>query len=413
MLNLNRIRESRGIQNVSNRKPLSDLISESYELLYNCESPKLRTLLEAHIKDIRENPNERTYLNNNLNTLRKLIESEGISDPRVEVSGDTDLDIDTEMKEITDIEVKDPEEDETQSRDEKTENAVDTSTTDVVRESRHASKEQFRVFCENANGKIFQKNLRKVTSMNESTNKFDLKESLSLYKAANSLMTQMAIELEHNQQFNETFAVCSSVLGKTLTALRESIISQESIPASVVESLSKFSKALREDDEIDDFIDWVDSEYEEDLPAEDETADGEEAPVEDEECPVENLINAIADEEVPAEAVTDVVDAVVSDEEVATDSPVEDQVQELSEEEKEDIKKYLCILRGCEEDSEEADAEPTEEELDALEERLTLRRANECGDPVSLRMRKKEKGEESKKVEESAAPRSLKSKKGK
>ena len=71
MLNLNRIRESRGIQNVSNRKPLSDLISESYELLYNCESPKLRTLLEAHIKDIRENPNERTYLNNNLNDIEK------------------------------------------------------------------------------------------------------------------------------------------------------------------------------------------------------------------------------------------------------------------------------------------------------------------------------------------------------
>ena len=58
MLDLSRIRESRKIRSVSIRKPISDIISESYELLYQCENPKIRTLIEAHIENIRETPKE-------------------------------------------------------------------------------------------------------------------------------------------------------------------------------------------------------------------------------------------------------------------------------------------------------------------------------------------------------------------
>lgn len=391
MLDLSRIRESRKIRSVSIRKPISDIISESYELLYQCENQKIRTLIEAHIENIRETPKELTALANNLYTLQKLVENDGITDPRVEVKGDTDLDIDTEMKQVTDIEAKEPEEHETETREKKTETAIETSTTNPVEESKklRADKSQFKKFSENSKGKVFLKNLKKST-LNESSTVFNLDESVSLYKASNSMMTQLAIELEHNHAFMETFSVLSKVLGTTLTSLCESIRSSEPIPTKVRESLSRFSKALTEDDEIDDFIDWVDDEYPSD----------EEEPSEDGEVSTEDVVDTVVDqidtvpEEEVSDVVSDVVDQIVADTPV-DETPIEDQVADLTDEEAEDLKKYLCILRGCAEDSEEAAAEPTEDEVDALEERLMTRRSRrECDSPMSMKTIKKPKPEE-------------------
>lgn len=397
MLDLSRIRESRKIRSVSIRKPISDIISESYELLYQCENPKIRTLIEAHIENIRETPKELTALSNNLYTLQKLVENDGITDPRVEVKGDTDLDIDTEMKQVTDIEAKEPEEHETETREKKTETAVETSTTNPMGESKklHADKSQFKKFSENSKGKVFLKNLKKST-LNESSTVFNLDESVSLYKASNSMMTQLAIELEHNHSFMETFSVLSQVLGTTLTSLCESIRSSEPIPTKVRESLSRFSKALTEDDEIDDFIDWVDDEYTSD---EEPQEDGEE-PSEDGEVSTEDVVDTVVDQidtipdEEVSDVVSDVVDQLVADTPV-DETPIEDQVADLTDEEAEDLKKYLCILRGCAEDSEEAADEPTEDEVDALEERLMTRRSRrECDSPKSMKTIKKPKPEE-------------------
>ena len=389
MLDLSRIRESRKIRSVSIRKPISDIISESYELLYQCENPKIRTLIEAHIENIRETPKELTALANNLYTLQKLVENDGITDPRVEVKGDTDLDIDTEMKQVTDIEAKEPEDHETETREKKTETAVKTSTTNPMGESKklHVDKSQFKKFSENSKGKVFLKNLKKST-LNESSTVFNLDESVSLYKASNSMMTQLAIELEHNHAFMETFSVLSKVLGTTLTSLCESIRSSEPIPTKVRESLSRFSKALTEDDEIDDFIEWVDDEY----PSDEEPSDDGEVSTEDVIDTVVDQIDTVPDEEV-SDVVSDVVDQLVADAPV-DETPLEDQVSDLTDEEAEDLKKYLCILRGCAEDSEEAAAEPTEDELDALEERVMTRRSRECDSPKSMKTIKKPKPEE-------------------
>lgn len=398
MLDLSRIRESHKIRSVSIRKPISDIISESYELLYQCENQKIRTLIEAHIENIRETPKELTALANNLYTLQKLVENEGITDPRVEVKGDTDLDIDTEMKQVTDIEAKEPEEHETETREKKTETAVETSTTNPMGESKklHADKSQFKKFSENSKGKVFLKNLKKST-LNESSTVFNLDESVSLYKASNSMMTQLAIELEHNHAFMETFSVLSKVLGTTLTSLCESIRSSEPIPTKVRESLSRFSKALTEDDEIDDFIEWVDDEYPsgEEEPSDDGEESSEDGGVSTEDVvdTVVDQIDTVPDEEV-SDVVSDVVDQLVADAPV-DETPIEDQVSDLTDEEAEDLKKYLCILRGCAEDSEEAAAEPTEDEVDALEERLMTRRSRrECDSPKSMKTVKKTKPEE-------------------
>lgn len=387
MLDLSRIRESRKIRSVSIRKPISDIISESYELLYQCENQKIRKLIEAHIENIRETPKELTALANNLYTLQRLVENDGITDPRVEVKGDTDLDIDTEMKQVTDIEAEEPEEHETETREQKTDTAIETSTTNPMEESKklHADKSQFKKFSENSKGKVFLKNLKKST-LKESSTVFNLDESVSLYKASNSMMTQLAIELEHNHAFMETFSVLSKVLGTTLTSLCESIRSSKPIPTKVRESLSRFSKALTEDDEIDDFIDWVDDEYSSD----EEPAEDEEVSTEDVVDTVVGQIDTVPDEEV-SDVVSDVVDQLVADAPV-DETPIEDQVSDLTDEEAEDLKKYLCILRGCAEDSEEAAAEPTEDEVDALEERLMTRRSRrECDSPKSMKTIKKPK----------------------
>lgn len=396
MLDLSRIRESRKIKSVSIRKPLSDIISESYELLYKCENEKVRKLIEAHIENVRETPHELTALSNNLHTLTKLVENEGITDNRIEVEGDTDLDIDNEMREITDLEATEPETHETETREEKTETAIGVSDT-TVKESKNpkVSREQFKKFAENSKGKVFLKNLQKSTSLTESSKVFNLQESVGLYKAANSMMTQMAIELEHNHSFMETFSACSKVLGRSLSQLLESICQSNPVPASVNETLSKFSSALREDEEIDDFIDWVDEEY----PAEDDWADengeGADAPEINPQQVADDVLSTVPEEEVP-EVVNDIVDQVIDDESVDTETPVEEQVEDLTDEEQQDLRKFLCILRGCEEDSEEAQTEPTEEEVDALEERLlTMRSMKECDSGrKSLRTVKKAKPQE-------------------
>ena len=388
MLDLSRIRESRKIRSVSIRKPISDIISESYELLYQCENQKIRKLIEAHIENIRETPKELTALSNNLYTLKKLVENEGITDPRVGVEGGTDLDIDAEMKQVTDIEAKEPEEHETETREEKTKTALATSITNPVKESKklHVSKSQLKKFSENSKGKVFLKNLKK-SMLNENSTVFNLDESVSLYKASNSMMTQLAIELEHNHAFMETFSVLSKVLGTTLTSLCESIRSSKPIPSKVRESLSRFSKALTEDDEIDDFIDWVDDEYTSD---EEEPSEDGEVSTEDVVDTVVDQIDTVPDEEV-SDVVSDVVDQLVADAPV-DETPLEDQVSDLTDEEAEDLKKYLCILRGCDEDSKEAAAEPTEDELDALEERVMTRRSRrESNSPKSMKTIKKPK----------------------
>ena len=388
MLDLSRIRESRKIRSVSIRKPISDIISESYELLYQCENQKIRKLIEAHIENIRETPKELTALSNNLYTLKKLVENEGITDPRVGVEGGTDLDIDAEMKQVTDIEAKEPEEHETETREEKTKTALATSITNPVKESKklHVSKSQLKKFSENSKGKVFLKNLKK-SMLNENSTVFNLDESVSLYKASNSMMTQLAIELEHNHAFMETFSVLSKVLGTTLTSLCESIRSSKPIPSKVRESLSRFSKALTEDDEIDDFIDWVEDEYTSD---EEEPSEDGEVSTEDVVDTVVDQIDTVPDEEV-SDVVSDVVDQLVADAPV-DETPLEDQVSDLTDEEAEDLKKYLCILRGCDEDSEEAAAEPTEDELDALEERVMTRRSRrESNSPKSMKTIKKPK----------------------
>lgn len=366
MLNLTKVRKQYGIRSVANRKPLPEIISESYDLLYDCQKPNLRKLIESHIEDINKNPTALTQLNDNLNTLRKLTENDGLDDTRIEVETATEVNLDPEMKEVTDLKDEEPKPAETETREEKTEKAIEVSDSPLA--------EQFKRFSENSKGKLFAKNLNKcIGKIREGKKSFNLMESIDLYKASNSMMTQMAIELEHNEAFKSTFNSCTKVLGEAVKNVLNSIREGKAIDEHSMMVLSKFSGALREDsdEDVEDFIDWV--EDEEDTTAEAEVA-AEEAGEEADTVPpaeaAEDLLSDVAPEDVPA-AVAEIVDASVESDE-NDETPIED--QELTPEEEEDLKKYLALIRGVEEDSKEMEEPPTEEEIDAMESRVMYRR---------------------------------------
>ena len=375
MLNLNKLCESKSIKVDPIRRNLSQIISDSYTLMYETTSQNMRSLIESHIKDIRDNPKDIDRLSLNLRILEtannnhvviskndlKLCEDEELDDPRLE-TGEATVDPMTAV---------DPKENEEPEND-----APKADPDEIVR------------FAENSKGKTFQKALSKVSTLNESTKKFNLVESIQMYKAANSAMTQMAIEYEHNPSFKETFNVLTTVMGRTTRSLLESIYSGKPVSEKVTETLQKYAKVLCEDDQddIDDFIDWVDNEYPEEeaddntekVPADTEDDDIIDVDAEVSEDGSEDLSIEIPDDLTPEQAkdaLHQIIDNLeITDEDSEDDTPVEDEVAELSDEEKADVKSFLCVLRGCDEDSEEAEAEPTDEELDALEEHVLANR---------------------------------------
>lgn len=366
MLNLSKVRRDLGIRSVCERKPLPDIISESYELLSESRTPKLRKLIERHIADINQFPEERTKLNNNLMTLKTLNENEGIDDARIEVETAEEVNIDTEMKEVTDLKDEEPTHEEgTETRDEKTEKAIEASDSPLA--------EQFKRFSENSKSKLFVKNLGKcLGSIKEGKRSFNMKESIDLYKASNSMMTQMAIELEHNEGFRSTFNSCTRVLGEAVKSVLNSIRTGKPISEHAMIVLNKFSSALREDSEedIDNFIDWVEDEDATTAEAEDAADEINDDIEGDPVQAAEELLSDVAPEDVPA-AVEEIIDSSVESDET-DDTPIED--QELTAEEEEDLKKYLALIRGVEEDAPEMQEPPTEEEIDALESRVIYKR---------------------------------------
>lgn len=375
-MNCRKLIESKKLTVTPMRRNLSQIISESYGLLYSTNNPKIKKLVESLIEDIRKDALKTDELSYNLQCIRtlaesnvaislkdiKLTEDEELDDPRLETD-DATVDPMTAVNPVPD---EDPEHD-----------APKADPDEVVK------------FAENSRNKSFYRALSKVSSLNESTKRFDLTETLNTYKAANSAMTQMAIEYEHNPSFKETFTVLTSVLGKATKSILESIYTGSPITEKAGEIVSRFSKVICEDEQedVDDFIDWVSDEYQDD-----EEGTTEES---SEEVEVEIPDDLTVDQ--AKDVIDDVIDTALPDgapvDPEGEESPVEEEVAELSDEEKEEVKSFLCILRGCDPESEEAHAEPTEEELDALESRIrTLRKKKECDDPKSMKKESSTRG---------------------
>lgn len=399
MLMLESIKVRNKLNGDHRRYSLAEMVSESYRVLYSCKrGTSLYKLVEAHINDVRENPTELDKLSENLHLLKQaaklgskvrinedelaqtkpdktLTDESKTEDVEQEEGPDVIDEADErfqakksllptvdeiELKEKTCKEsikkalskksVKESEivvstadatvaietEDEVEELE-----ALPTEEEPVVYESKVRSykncKGGLKNFCESSRSKAFYKTFKRMSeSLKDSKKKLTLSESISLYKAANSAMTQLAIELEHNPGFLKTFTECTSLLSRDTRNLLTCIKTKRAPHRSVLESLSSFSNVLLEEDEPD----WTE---EQDEPVETSV---EETPVEEEEVTPEEAIADAIEAEIPEEVAEEIQQEVETAEEPV--EAVAEVIEDLTDEEAEDLLKYLYVMRQAE-----------------------------------------------------------------
>lgn len=99
-------------------------------------------------------------------------------------------------------------------------------------------------FSKNSSSKAFYKTFKKMHESLKEGKALTRQESMNLYKAANSAMTQLSVELEHNPEFLETFKECTAILSADVTSLLESMKRGKAPSKKTMKSLAKFSEAL-------------------------------------------------------------------------------------------------------------------------------------------------------------------------
>lgn len=419
MLMLESIKVRNKLNGDHRRYSLAEMVSESYRVLYSCKrGTPLYKLVEAHINDVRENPSELEKLSENLHLLKqaaKLGSKVRINEDEIaqtkpdktltdeskteDVEQEEGPDVIDEADErfqakksllptVDEIELKEKackesikkafgkksvkeseiivstpdatvaiETDGEEEDDYVEPEAVVPAEEPVVYESKSRSyrncKKGLKNFCESSKSKAFYKTFKRMSeSLKDSKKEFSLTESISLYKAANSAMTQLAIELEHNPGFLKTFTECTSLLSRDTRNLLTCIKTKRSPSRNILESLSSFSNVLLEEDEQD---------YDDDVTVTSpEATPVEETPAEEEEVAPEEAIADAIEAEIPEEVAEEIQQEVETAEEPA--EAVAEVIEDLTDEEAEDLLKYLYVMRQTEGETEEyADAEVPED----------------------------------------------------
>lgn len=421
---------------VYRRYTLSDIISESYKAYYNCEeNSNMQKIVEAHLSDVRNNPSDIDRLSRQLckvRYLQTLVESNEMKDsellvpeeyhtpvePKEEEIKESNHDEEVEEKDDEnlldesthdeDVEEKEDEDllEETDLTDEEVEeltkhlseirnkkkvsecdravnNPEDRSTSIedarkadyVLEESKTYEAVDLSQFSKNSSGKAFMKTLKKLEGKLKEGAALTRQESISLYKAGNSAMTHLSVELEHNPEFLETFKESVSLLSRDVSSVLESLKEGKAPSKSTMKSLAKFVEALlREEDEeelppieeeesseLSEEAEEFMQEYEESL----EDAHQEYADAREEKH--EELVDKYGDSGDPAVQETLAQDeaevaALKGEEEEETPEEDPEESTEESEQEEEDL--------PIEEVSEEDDSDITEDELEELKRHL-------------------------------------------
>lgn len=99
-------------------------------------------------------------------------------------------------------------------------------------------------FRKQSESKAFYKTFKKMHESLKEGKALTRQESIDLYKASNSALTQLSIELEHNPEFLDTFKESVSLLSKDVSSLLESLTRGKAPSKATMKSLSKFSEAL-------------------------------------------------------------------------------------------------------------------------------------------------------------------------
>ena len=294
MNNLESLRRRNNIKVNAKRCSLSEIISESYKALYACEEDsKLRPIVENHINDVRKNSSDLDSLSNNLAIIQGL----------VKLGENAKLDVEKRVKTQSNKSVRSlkescppksrrpvaPEEDEdiqdsvdpSQDEDfgELTDEELEELTNHLkeirakkatVSESRRGIKCTTRRdmkeckskkvtegvaspswksidlsdFRKNCSSKAFFKTLKKMNPQLHEGNALTRQESINLYKATNSAMTQLSVELEHNPEFLSRFQECTSLLVDDVASVLGALKEGKAPSKKTMKSIAEFADAL-------------------------------------------------------------------------------------------------------------------------------------------------------------------------
>ena len=420
------------------RYNLSEIISESYKVIYNVkQNSNIQKLAEAHLEDVRSNPSDIERLSRqlcNLQYLASMVESNKVKDSELLVpeekyskvepeEKDEDL---KESKDDEDVEEKDDEDllDEETQHDEDVEETEDedlledANLTDEevealtkhltemrkskksscsestegrslkkrVSESKSYDKLNLSEFNKKSSSKAFVKTFKKLDAKLHEGTALTRQESISLYKATNSAMTHLSVELEHNPDFLSTFKESVSLLSVDVNKLLGSLSEGKGPSKATMKSLAKFSEALLREAEEDEELPPIEDEEEEIVSDEEEEFDQEyaearvelhkdmvEEHAEDEDPAVQEKLAQDAEEVAALPGVTDEQIAELTGEETTEDEAEEEAPEEEIEEETqhdEDVEKMEEDMPE-EEPEEEDDSDITDDELAELKKHLT------------------------------------------
>lgn len=128
-------------------------------------------------------------------------------------------------------------------------------------ESKSYDKLNLSEFNKKSSSKAFVKTFKKLDKKLHEGTALTRQESISLYKAANSAMTHLSVELEHNPEFLDTFKESVSLLSVDVDKLLGSLKEGKAPSKATMKSLAKFSEALlREEEDVEDDIPIEDEE---------------------------------------------------------------------------------------------------------------------------------------------------------
>lgn len=131
-------------------------------------------------------------------------------------------------------------------------------------------------FGKKSSSKAFVKTFKKLQNKLKEGTALTRQESISLYKAANSAMTHLSVELEHNPEFLSTFKESVSLLSADVNKILDSLKEGKAPSKKTMKSLAKFSESLLKEDEEEEDLPPIEDEENEFISDEEGSIDSEE-----------------------------------------------------------------------------------------------------------------------------------------
>lgn len=228
---MNKLKEFAKANDITVDKALSlpDVVQETYRLNYRLKESanvELKKLAEEHLANLRKNPRAVEELSENIQILKAL---EALGDEAV---------LNEEQIIVNKLKPRKVRKDREKSM----------AMKKAWKRNRQKMATALSKFRKSARGKAFYRALGKFNSKMAARESLSVTESIALFKAGNSALTHLAVELEHNPEFQETFNEAAQMLSADLQDLLESIVAGESPDESLVESFMEFHDILSEED---------------------------------------------------------------------------------------------------------------------------------------------------------------------